>query len=567
MSQQFSKINIASTSRSTIDLSHHQVTTTDFGYIIPICVRDMVPNDDYVVKPSLFCRLTPLAFPTYGEITCRVHSFFVPYRILYPDWDKFIVNSSANQTVPPFLTVNDLYNELKNDPQHPDFVTSSSAVRRGQYFKLLSNLGLNPLKLDPRVLPATKRIAVFRLLAYYRVWLDWFMDSNIYDHSVMSSAFEFATANGGSMNNLIKQILNVRNCCFNKDYFTTAKINPQSGSNPSMVGATVARDLNPGLTTPSQNTSMRLNADGTVQAQSATGQNDIIGQFTIEELRAANALQRYLERNNYVGSKVIDQFLAHFGIAPTPERTDMSEYIGGSNFPIQIGDVTSTTYQGTSNLGLGMQAGKGVGAAQSETVRYHAKEHGVFLTLLSVVPKTGYYQGIDKQWTLGVNGDYLDYYTPEFENLGYQEILNSEVYIPDNADGYTQYDPDGVFGYAPRYGYLKFQSDVLGSDFINPTANSPMGAAADAFHLFRTLYYDDQSPLALNSNFTELNNYNNGYDRIFQTTLTYYDHFYFNIRCDVKATRPMTAFEEPSLDATNTGDGRSINLPYGGTRL
>ena len=83
MSQLFNRIKVATSNRSTFDLSHHQVTTSDFGYIIPICYRDMLPNDDFVVKPNIFCRLAPLNVPTYGRIKCSVYHFFVPYRLLY----------------------------------------------------------------------------------------------------------------------------------------------------------------------------------------------------------------------------------------------------------------------------------------------------------------------------------------------------------------------------------------------------------------------------------------------------------------------------------------------------
>ena len=82
MSQQFNEVRVGTSARSTFDLSHHQVTTSDFGYLIPICVRDMIPNDDFVVTPSVFCRLGSLAFPAYARITCRVHSFFVPFFLI-----------------------------------------------------------------------------------------------------------------------------------------------------------------------------------------------------------------------------------------------------------------------------------------------------------------------------------------------------------------------------------------------------------------------------------------------------------------------------------------------------
>lgn len=566
MSQQFNEVKVASTARSTFDLSHHQVTTSDFGYLIPVCVRDLVPNDDVVITPKAFCRLAPLAVPTYGRITCRFHSFFVPYRILFRHWESFITQSPSNYHIPPFFTVYTLRQALAQDAQF----SVTGTLDRGTIGRVMANMGLNPMSiLNPDGLDSNDRISAFRFLAYYRIWLDWFMDSNIYDHSQMVEAFNGEIEDGGALFANATEYLKYRNCCFGKDYFTTAKLHPQAGATPSRVGAEIAKNLNPGLATPSSVTNLQLTVDGNVRALSASGQNNIVGEFTVEELRAASALQRYLERNNYVGSKVINQLLVHFGIAPTAERLDMSEFLGGSNMNIQIGDVTSTaSYDSeTRTNGIGLTAGKGIGAGQTETIRYHAKEHGVFMTLMSIVPDTAYYQGIPKVMQLGVTGDALDFYTPEFENLGYQEILNKEVYVPGPDDSYQSYDPDGIFGYAPRYAFLKWQHDILAGDFVGYISGSPMHANMDSWHLFRKFYYDESNPLALNENFVELDNHNNDYDRIFQVTDNQLDHFYFNIDVDVKATRPMVGFMEPSLDANNHGDGNTINLPYGGTRL
>ena len=566
MSQQFNEVKVGNTSRSTFDLSHHQVTTSDFGYLIPICVRDMVPNDDFVVKPNLFCRLAPLALPTYGKITCRVHSFFVPYRLLFPHWNEFITQSSSNNTIPPFFTVSVLRQALNADPQFG----SGTNLPRGIYGRVMANLGINPeLIMNTSGLSPNDRISAFRWLAYYRIWLDWFMDSNINDHSAMVADFNDVIKDGGSMIARATDFLRYRCACFGKDYFTTAKLHPQSSVDPSRVGVDIASSLNPGLANPSNATNIQLTHEGNVRAISASGQNNIVGEFTVEELRAAVSLQRYLERNNYVGTKVINQLLAHFGIAPTPERLDMSEYIGGSNFGVQIGDVTSTTPNPYTTVSLGAQAGKGIAASQTETVRYHAKEHGVFMTLLSILPDTAYYQGIPKVMQLGVTGDPLDFYTPEFENLGFQEILNKEVYVPRVGDegDYNSYDPEGIFGYAPRYAFLKWQQDILAGDMLGFSSAQPMFANNHAWHLFRTLYFDEENPLVLNDNFVECDNHNTDYDRVFQITINDYDHFYFNIDVDVKATRPMVGFAEPTLDSVSAEDGNKINLPYGGTRL
>jgi len=569
----FDKIKVGGTKRSTFDLSHNQVTTSDFGYLIPICYRDMVPNDDFVITPHLFTRLSPLAVPTFTNagIKCRVHHFFVPYRILYGHWDAFITQDKSNHTVPPYFTLSFLRQLLTLDSQFNG--QGTPLHQRGVYGRLMANLGLNPELVQADSGLADDRFSAFPFLAYYRIWLDWFADANIYDHPTLVSTFNDLVRDGGALSSTASMFLLTRNVCFKKDYFTTAKLNPQDGD-PSLVGAQIAKDLNPALVNPSSNTSLRLNTDGTVQAQTASGMNNTIGQFTIEALRAANSLQRYLERNNFVGSKIINRILAHFGVQPTAERLDMAEFIGGDSFPIQIGDVTCTSAQSHDSaesawFGLGAQAGKGVGGASFKSYRYHAREHGIFMSVLSILPDTGYYQGISRFWQKGVYGDALDYFHPEFENLGYQELLNREVYVPKDAASYQDYDPEEVFGYVPRYAEYKFQNDVLAGDFLGVTDTTPTDFNMDSWHTFRKFNFSGQQGnyLTLNENFVECNNRNNDYDRIFQYTDTGYDHFYFSIKMDIKATRPMTGFTAPSLDFTNEGDGNSMNLPYGGTRL
>lgn len=582
MSQIFDKIRVSSSKRSTFDLSHNQVMTSDFGYITPICVRDMVPNDDFVVNPQAYVRLTPMAVPTYGRIKCRIHHFFVPYRILYPDWDSFIVQDPNNHTLPPFFTVSTLRQALATDPQ---FGGSSTTLKRGTYGRLMANLGINPDSIENvDGLDPNDRISAFPFLAYYRIWLDWFMDSNIYDHAAYDRAFKTMIESGGSMATFTT-LLETRNCCYKKDYYTTARVSPQGGFvnptpnsvDPSVVTVDLASiQVNPGLVRPdSQYNGIQILPNGSVKtaAYSGSSQNSKLGQFTVEALRAANSLQRYLERNNFVGTKIINRILAHFGVAPTPERLDMAEFIDGESFDIGIGDVTSTAFTGSgvSTSGLGLQAGKGLGtnSKKSKSVRYHAKEHGVFMSLMSIIPDTAYYQGIPKLFQKGVFGDPLDYFTPEFENLGYQPILNKEVFVPSLAGQlYQSYDPDGIFGYTPRYSEYKFQNDVLSGDFVG--AGPDDGGVSnymDSWHLFRHLNFDEDNPLTLNENFVELKNHNTDYDRIFQITTNDYDHFYFNIFVDVKATRPMDGFTAPSIDETNHADGREMNLPYGGTRL
>lgn len=578
MSQLFNKIKVATSNRSTFDLSHHQVTTSDFGYILPICYRDMIPNDDFVVRPSVFCRLAPLNVPTYGRIKCSIFHFFVPYRLLYGHWDQFITQDPNNHTVPPYMIKSDIRNCLLQDPA---FLAGASGVERGFYTRTMSNLGLNPqsFKLDSSEggLPDNERFSMFPFLALYRIYIDYFLDTSLGDHPRDVEVFNQFVRDGGNLHSYDSAMANFmlaqRFSAYKKDYFTTARTNPQAGA-ASQVKVPVDF-TNPGLQ--SGASGLAVNVKQTTNKVYVSGKESIatnnIGSFTVEALRAATSLQRYLERNNFVGTKIINRLLAHFGVQPTAERLDMAEYIGGSSFPIQIGDVTSHSVHNLDNddnisiVGLGMQAGKGVGAG-NDSVRYHAKEHGIFMSCMVIQPDTGYYQGVSRFWTKGVYGDALDYFHPEFENLGFQEILNKELYVP-SGQAYNGFDTDGIFGYTPRFSEYKFQNDVLGGDFVSLTSASEAARvqSMDSWHLFRKLNYDSAHPLSLNLNFVQLHNSTTDYDRIFQFMDNGFDHFYFNIDVDVKATRDMSGFGEPSLEANNDEEGKSMNLPYGGTRL
>lgn len=572
MAQEFNKVRIAINKRSTFDMSHHQVTTTDFGKIIPIACREVLPGDKWSLDPKVFIRLFPLAAPTYGYIKCRVHTFFVPNRIMWKEWNNYI--SGKSNQLPPYLHVRHMCRWLATEKNFD----SANKNPRGLYSDVMSNLGLSPTRIIRKpvsgesgawinVLPLDFQISAFPYLAYQRIWFDWFRDSNLNQDEDWFNQF---TSQSRMSEALTGELMARRDACFKKDYFTTAKLNPQEGD-PASASATfqraataVSSSSNPVFAFATAGTDeVKLNYSSTVASQ-----NPITSSVSVAIMRLATAYQRYRERNNFVGSRIIDRIFANFGVKPTAERLDMAEYVGGYDFPVQIGDVTSTSQYAASSpwgtSGLGVQAGKGIASSQNDhNMEYTAYEHGILMSVMSILPDTGYYQGVHRMWTRGYNGDgYLEYFNQNFENLGFQPILARELYVPDDAN-YSNYNPSSVWGHSPRYSDYKFQPDVLAGDFVY----SDTAAAADSFHLFRKLYYDNANPMALNENFTQCHNTANDFDRIFQVTDNQLNHFSCDISVQAKATRNMSDFAEPSIADVQESDGRKVELPYGGTRL
>ena len=97
-----------------------------------------------------------------------------------------------------------------------------------------------------------------------------------------------------------KSLFSLRQRNWSKDYFTTATLYPQQSG--TTAGASIS------ATTPAE-------GDST--------------QFTISQIRQANILQKWLERNNIAGSRYADQIRATFGVLPSDAMLDRAIFLGG----------------------------------------------------------------------------------------------------------------------------------------------------------------------------------------------------------------------------------------------
>ena len=85
---------------------------------------------------------------------------------------------------------------------------------------------------------------------------------------------------------------------------------------------------------------------------------------------------------------------------------------------LQTSSTDSTSPQGTF-------AGHGMAVGSDFAGKYHVREHGVFIGMLSIMPEAVYQQGVSRVWTRQTR---FDYYSPEFAHLSEQEIKLSELY-------------------------------------------------------------------------------------------------------------------------------------------
>ena len=76
--------------RNKFSLSHYKLTTFDMGELVPLTWIEVKPGDSFQMSTSLLVRVSPLLAPVMHPVMIKVHHWFVPYRLIWDDFEKFI---------------------------------------------------------------------------------------------------------------------------------------------------------------------------------------------------------------------------------------------------------------------------------------------------------------------------------------------------------------------------------------------------------------------------------------------------------------------------------------------
>lgn len=546
------------------DLSFDGVLSQEWGDIVPIVCKEMIPGDEFTCDISAFVRLAPLAAPTYGRIHGYINYFYVPNRILMAaeNWSDFMrggVDGTRNYVLPYFNL-----NQFCRNEMYLDTPDGPSSIQWRHFRKLFTYLGLP----DPdefygvisgglgNELPF--RLSMLPFAAYNRIYADYYYPWGVdptSDALVEKNYFyklpfgNIPVAWNSLPANLGYDYFAVKKAAYKKDYLTTALLRPQRGSQV-YAGAM-----------PSSSVSAPDNIIVKSPSEQASGSNSQT--LSAVTMRWAQSFQKFLERNSVAGARYFEQILARFGVKIEAEKLQRSQYLGGSDFWVSVSDVTSTA--DTESASLGSFAGKGVGLGQNG-ISFKADDYGFFIACLHLMPESGTPQGIERMWT---RESRLDYFTEEFQDSGNRPIYNSEV-----ESQYTlgiahpnalRPSETGVFGYIPQYAEYKFSKPLLAGDFrMNISDGMPFTFGdLNSMHLYRLF---DEVPI-LSSEWLTIRD-DNEFNRIFQDTNSDFDHFWTNIQVKLGAKRPMCGYIEGSLPFANDDKNNGgVNLPVYGTRL
>lgn len=566
------KVKSAVKARNKFDLSRTHLTTMDFGQIVPLFAEELVPGDQFKVKADFFSRLAPLVKPTYGKFSFKTVSAFVPYFQVAEDCEAFFAGKTVWQGQTPIsrsITIAELFNFILQytdstgasansfDIQYGDANGSTvytNLTARGKYYvKILNSLGYAiPQNAGLASGPSTwqaevgsTRLSAYPILAFFKLYNDYMSQSQRFNSSTLSSILKniqfnktivnlYSATTGLLTASCLTSMFTSLFLNYENDYFTSAWQSPNNAINSVENISALTVD---GFS----NVNSQVSAIGT----STTGNYaNINGKYYLSQ-RALDFLKSFddwVRRNNYSGSRAVQQVYSRFGVKTDDYRTHYAEVLSTDSMPVQVGDVTATA--DSANVPLGDYAGKGIMSGSKE-ISYNCSDYGILFIFgyFTVVPMMPY--GFDRKV---LRSSPLDWYNPEFDGLGADAIPLMEVYENAHEDDGT--DGDTVFGFTERYNSYRYGRDLITGDFrdLNPNGDMNVWHTGRNLSLIRSV----GNLVAQSSSMNTLPQTGSEYNRIFSVTSGDVDHFYLTAHFSVDAIRPMLNLNQ--VAQLGTGD-------------
>lgn len=483
--------------RSSFDLSSKKLFTAKVGEILPCYWQIAIPGNKYRISSDWFTRTVPVNTAAYTRIKEYYDFYAVPLRLIsralpqaftqMTDYMTSAASNTANSqmltSVPnaplsllslslQTITASDVF----DDAGLPYVYGASKILDMLGYGSFLSStnsakatitkayLGIQSLEdsLNPLVYSVSQTVNILPLLAYQKIYYDFFSESQWEKH--LAYAYNVDYWDGKSQLLLAPEMLQLRYANYPKDYFMGMLPNSQYGSvatlspidsswsSRAIIAGASGRQANAALTNPPGGTSV-----STTNSSTTLGRNIVLNaDLSALSIRATEYLQRWKEVVQFSSKDYSDQMRAQFGIEAPEYMGNHAHYIGGWSNVININEVLNTNLDSAKSQAV--IAGKGVGSASGHTLTYDCgAEHQVIMCVYHAVPLVDWnLTGQNPQLTVT---SITDFPQPAFDQLGMQAVpaLNLQ-----NSPSRTV---SGSLGYNLRYWQWKSNIDTVHAGF------------------------------------------------------------------------------------------------------
>lgn len=480
------------TSRTRFNRDQTILTTFDSGELIPFFVDEVLPGDTFQVDTSAIIRMTTPKYPVMDDAFIDFYYFYCPNRILWKNFKYFMGEVEETPWSPKKLySVPRI--RINGTEQKPQPHENSILDYMGVPTKIKNSFDINALPIR----------------AYVKIWNEYFRDQNVGNAATNTDddRGEIYTDEKGNQDKeeTLKRARSGGRCLpVNKfhDYFTSCLPYPQRGPEVTLPlggNAPVGMYKDTALTqfgTVNGHTGIYLNQTlsgsalapkiANVQNEDYKGYGLITGSSdpttqvadtaylgadlsrvnatTINELRKAVAVQQYYEALARGGSRYREQVKALWDVTISDKTVQIPEYLGGGRYHVNMNQIVQTSgQQSDTDTPIGETGAMSVTPINESSFTKSFEEHGYVIGVLCVRHNRSYQQGLERFWS---RYDRLDYYVPQFANIGEQPVKKKEIMLTgtttdDETFGYQEAWAD--YRMKPNRVSGKMRSNAVGS--------------------------------------------------------------------------------------------------------
>lgn len=540
----FNNVPQTHVSRTRFKRDQNILTTFDAGKLIPFYVDEVLPGDTFNVSTAAIIRMTTPKYPIFDDAFIDFYYFFCPNRILWDSFKRFMGEADDQPWMPT---------KTYKVPKIIIEGNSSDDNEKGpKEESILDYMGV-PTKVNGRV-----EVNALPVRAYVKIWNEYFRDQNVDNPAAYFTDDDDTTYNDKGIEDeevLKNARLGGRCLPVNKfhDYFTSClpfaqrgpevtigltgnapvKMFDNKGINGATAPATVWMNGNAaylGQNGPNETIvalgAMEQTGGDSVARYIATDLSNIEA-ATINQLRQAFAVQHYYEALARGGSRYREQVRALFGVSISDKTVQIPEYLGGGRYHVNINQIVQTSgQQTTTDTPIGETGAMSVTPINESSFTKSFEEHGFVIGVMCVRHNHSYQQGLERFWS---RSDRLDYYFPQFANLGEQPVKKKEIMLTGTTTD------DETFGYQEAWADYRMKPNrVSGKMRSNAEGTLDFWHYADNYAEVPTL----SSPWM-----------NEGKDEIARTLIVQDEPQFFGaIRVMNNTTRCMPLYSVPGLE-------------------